>query len=137
MKVKEVNERRVNLLLIADDDTNHYCFIKDFGKGNSKSYFCRSCLHVFSSHSASRGKAQHLRMVEEMEGKLKKHEKRGFAFAAQQTEFPNDPVLKFENIQKEVEAPFAVYADFESILKPWRWERVSRTYRLFLCLPNC
>ena len=35
---KEVNERHVNLLLIADDDTNHYndtnhyCFIKDFGK---------------------------------------------------------------------------------------------------------
>ena len=29
---KEVNSRHVNLLLIADDDTNHYCFIRDFGK---------------------------------------------------------------------------------------------------------
>ena len=32
---KEVNghpKRCVNLLLNADDDTNHYCFIKDFGK---------------------------------------------------------------------------------------------------------
>ena len=28
---KEVNERHVDLLLIGDDDTNHYCFIKDFG----------------------------------------------------------------------------------------------------------
>ena len=28
----EVNKRHVNLLLIAADDTNHYCFIKDFSK---------------------------------------------------------------------------------------------------------
>ena len=27
-----MNERHVNLLLIADDDTNHYCFIKNFGR---------------------------------------------------------------------------------------------------------
>ena len=30
--LSKVNERHVDLLLIADDDTNHYCFIKDFGK---------------------------------------------------------------------------------------------------------
>ena len=29
---KEVNERHVDLLLIADDDTNHYCLLKDFNK---------------------------------------------------------------------------------------------------------
>ena len=53
---KEVNERRVNLLLIADDDTNHSCFIKNFGRlvgsqyssDNHKAYFCRFCLHGFS-----------------------------------------------------------------------------------------
>ena len=33
LKVRtEVNERHVDLLLIADDDTNPYCFINDFGK---------------------------------------------------------------------------------------------------------
>ena len=45
---KEVSKRRVYLLLIADDDTNHYCFIKDFGKlvgsqystFSHKTYFC-------------------------------------------------------------------------------------------------
>ena len=46
-----------------------------------------------------------------------KNEERCFAFAAQRTEFPDDPILKFENIQKQVEAQFTVYADFESILK--------------------
>ena len=121
---KEVNERHVNLLLIADDDTNH-CSIKDFGRlvgskyssDNHKKYFCRFCLHRFSSHSAFKGKAQHWKTVEDMEKKLKEHEECCFAFAAQQTEFPDDHILKFENIQKQVEAPFTVYADFESILK--------------------
>ena len=48
---KEVNERHIDLLLIAADDINHYCFIKDFGKlvgsqyssANKKTYFCRFC----------------------------------------------------------------------------------------------
>ena len=51
-----------------------------------------------------------------MEEKLKKHEERCFAFAAQRTEFPDDPILKFENIQKQVKTPFTVYVGFESIL---------------------
>ena len=52
-----------------------------------------------------------------MEKRLKEHEERCFAFAAQRTEFPDGPILKFENIQNQVEAPITVYADFESILK--------------------
>ena len=51
--------------------------------------------------------------IRKMEEKLKKHDERCFAFAAQRTEFPNDPILTFENIQQQVEAPFTVYADFE------------------------
>ena len=113
---KEVNGRHVNLLLVTDDDTNHYCFIKDFDKlvgsqyssDNHKIYFCRFCLHG--------GKAQHRKTDEDMKKRLKEHEERCFAFAAQRTEFPDDPILKFENIQKQVEAPFTVYANSESIL---------------------
>ena len=44
-------------------------------------------------------------------------EKNCFAFAAQRTELPDDHIVKFENIHKQVEAPFTVYADFESIQK--------------------
>ena len=102
----EVNKRHVNLLLIADDDKSHYCFIKDFGKlvgsqyssDNHKIYFCRFCLQGFSSHSAFKGKAQHRRTIEDMEKRLKEHEERCFAFAAQRTEYPDDPILKFDNI---------------------------------------
>ena len=52
-----------------------------------------------------------------MKKKLEAHEKSCFAFAAQRTELPDDPVVKFENIQKQVETSFTVYVDFESILK--------------------
>ena len=108
------------MLLIADDDKNHYCFIKDFGSlvgsqysdANSKTYFYR-----FSRAYIAQGRSQHRRTGEDMEKKLKAHERNCFAFAAQRTEFPDNPILKFENIQKQVEAPFTVYADFESILE--------------------
>ena len=74
---KEVNER-----LIADDDTNHYCFIKDFGRlvgsqysrAKYKTYVFRFCLHGFSSHSSPGGKAHHRRTHEDMERRLKEHE---------------------------------------------------------------
>ncbi len=122
---KEVNERHVDLLLIANDDTNHYCCIKDFGKlvgsqysnHGHKTYYCRFCLHGFSRHTTSTDLTQHRRTDEEMKQKLKDHEENCFAFAAQRTEFPEDPVVKFKNIQNQVKAPFTIYADFESILK--------------------
>ena len=37
---------------------------------------------------------------------------------AQRTKFPDDPICRFTNIQKQLPAPFVVFADFESILKP-------------------
>ena len=36
----------------------------------------------------------------------------------QKTKFPDDPRCRFTNMQKQLPAPFVVYADFESILKP-------------------
>ena len=36
----------------------------------------------------------------------------------QRNKFPDDPRCQFTNIQKQLPAPFVVYADFESILKP-------------------
>ena len=113
-----MNERHVDLFLIADGDTNHYCFIKDFSKlvgsqysnAKNKTYFCKFCLHGFSGHYTSQERAQHRRTDGDMEKKLKAHERNCFAFAAQRIEFLDDPILKFENIQKQVEAPFTVDA---------------------------
>lgn len=49
--------------------------------------------------------------------KLKNHDERCFAFSAQRIKFPEDVVVKFRNIKNQLQAPFIVYADFESILK--------------------
>ena len=122
---KEVNERHVNLLLISNDETNHYCYIKDFNRlvssqysnQNNKTYFCRFCLHGFSRSYTSKDLSQHRRSDEEMKKKLKEHEESCFAFAAQRIEFPEDPIVKFKNIKHQLAAPFVVYADFESILR--------------------
>ena len=37
---------------------------------------------------------------------------------AQRTKFSDDPRCRFTNIQKQLPAPFVVYADFEEVLKP-------------------
>ena len=72
LKVSKVmNERHVDLLLIAVDDTNHYCFIKDFGRLVGSQY--NRCLHGFSSHTTSRDRGQYRRTGEEMKKKLKAH----------------------------------------------------------------
>ena len=49
-----------------------------------------------------------------MKQKLRDHEENCFA---QRTEFPEDPVVKFKNAHNQLEAPFTVYVDFESVLK--------------------
>ena len=46
----------INLLLVINDDKSHYVYIKNFNrfmfhktKNKNKKYFCKSCLHCFSS----------------------------------------------------------------------------------------
>ena len=99
--------------------------------------FLQILFHGFSSHSAFKGNAQHRRTDEELKKRLEDHEERCFSFAAQRTEFPDDPILKCENIQKQVEAPFTVYADFENILKQLSGDGNKCQDRLFLRLSNC
>ena len=49
----------VDFLLLTDDGTSHYVYIKDFNrfmfhktKNKNKKWFCRSCLQCFSSENA-------------------------------------------------------------------------------------
>ena len=100
---REKREHHVNLLLISNDDTNHYCYIKNFyklvssqyTKDGHKTYFCRFCLHGFSKGTTADGK-QYYRTDEEMKAKLKVHEETCFSFSAQRTSFPVDPIVKFK-----------------------------------------
>ena len=102
-----------------------------YSSHNHKTYFCCFCLHGFSGSYRAQDLLQYRRTDEEMKQKLRDHGENCFAFAAQCTEFPNDPIVKFKNVQNQVEAPFTVYADFETILRDERWEQVPRTYSFY------
>ena len=62
-------------------------------------YCCKQCLHTYST--------QELLDVHATD-----------CCHAQTTKFPDDPRCRFTNIQKRLPAPFVVYEEFESILKP-------------------
>ena len=120
--VCEEKEQHVNLLRIGNDDTSHYCWIKNFSRlvGNQYSAnehelaYCRFCLHGFKG-VAIEGRCTRL---EDAKRRCNEHESRCFVHGGQKTSFPDNPIVKFEAIEKQVEAPFVVYADFESLLEP-------------------
>ena len=62
-------------------------------------YCCKQCLHAYTTRELLDAHATD-------------------CCHAQRTKFPDDASCRFTNIQKQLPAPFVVYADFESILKP-------------------
>ena len=109
---KKENKRKHNivLLLIKDGDNSHYCLVKNLSallssqvnKRKSKLYFCLNCLNGFDT----------------ME-KLEKHKEYCDEEESIKINMPKpDTYIKFLNFLHSEKAPFAIYADFESLLKP-------------------
>ena len=111
-KVKKEDERKHNivLLLIKNGDNSHYCLIKKLSallssqvnKHKSKLYFCLNCLSGYDD-------------IE----KLEKHKE----YCSEEESIkinmpPPESFIKFKNYLYSERAPFTIYADFESILKP-------------------
>ena len=111
-KAKKENERKHNivLLLIKNGDNSHYCLIKNLSalltsqvnNHKSKFYFCLNCLNGYDNPE-----------------KLEKHKE----YCSEEKSVkinmpPPETYLKFKNFLYSERAPFAIYADFESILKP-------------------
>ena len=111
-KKKKEDERKHNivLLLIKKGDNSHYCLINNLSallssqvnKHKSKLYFCLNCLSGY----------------DDLE-KLEKHKE----YCSEEESIkinmpPPDTYIKFKNYLYSERAPFAIYADFESILKP-------------------
>ncbi|XP_031346482.1 uncharacterized protein LOC116174878 [Photinus pyralis] len=112
---KEKMDKHVNLLLVQDcyeqPTKFHYVWIKNLsrlvskklGKRNGQKYVCDRCLHYFHS-----------------EDKLIKHT--GDCMQKNDTaiKMPTEEkkMLKFKNFKNKIKAPFVVYADLESVLKP-------------------
>ena len=111
-KVKKEDERKHNivLLLIKNGDNSHYCLIKKLSallssqvnKHNHKLYFCLNCLNGYDEPE-----------------KLEKHKEYCSEEESIKINMPSpDTYIKFKNFLYSERAPFAIYADFESIVKP-------------------
>ena len=96
----------VDLLLFERDGVQHYATIRHFSRlirrqlsnhGHTV-HCCRRCLLAYSSQELLDAHALDCCHVE-------------------RTKFPEEPRCRFTNIQKQLTAPFVVYADFESFLQ--------------------
>ena len=106
------NKRKYNiiLLLIKDGDNSHYCLVKDesallssqVNKRKGKLYFCLNCLNGFDTPE-----------------KLEKHKEYCREEESVKINMPApNTFISFKNFVHSEKAPFAIYADFESLLKP-------------------
>ena len=111
-KKKKEDERKHNivLLLIKNRDNSHYCYVKNLSallssqvnNHKSKLYFCLNCLSGYDDPE-----------------KLEKHKEYCSEEESIKINMPKpDTFIKFKNYLYSERAPFAIYADFESILKP-------------------
>ena len=96
----------MDLILFERDGVHHYATVRNFSRlvgrqlsnhGNAVHY-CIRCLHAYSSQELLDDHARD-------------------SGHAQRTKFPKDPKCRFTNIQKQLLAPFVIYADFEAILQ--------------------
>ena len=98
------------LLLITDEENKHYTVVKSLGrlltssnsKHKCKQHFCLNCLQGFS-YEESRDK--HLEYCLDNE-------------AVKVVMPPEKSFVEFHNRQYQFKVPYAMYADFESILQP-------------------
>ena len=98
------------MLLISEDEINHYTAIKSLSrlirssntKHKCKQYFCMNCLQGFTQESS---KDQHQVYCEDNE--------------TVRVEMPEQgSTVEFKDGQNQFKVPFIMYADFESILEP-------------------
>lgn len=101
---KQEKPKHIDLLYYC----HHYVLIKNFSRfmshrteHNGKKFFCKVCLHGFSSQ----------KLLDEDRVRCNSNGVRA--------DMPSEgSILDFKNMVKRQRAPFAVYADFESVLRP-------------------
>ena len=103
-------EYDIVLLLIKDGEKSHYCLVKNISAllssqiNNHKGtrYFCLNCFNSFKSPDS-----------------LDKHKEYCYNNECVKISMPpQNTFLRFKNFRYSEKAPFAIYADFESLIKP-------------------
>ena len=97
----------LDLLLISNDFTSQYAYIRDFNrlmvnktKHKRKRYLCKSCLQCFSCEKVL---IKHKKDCPMINGKQNVKLEKGF--------------MEFRNFNRQIPIPFKIYADFECLLK--------------------
>ena len=98
------------LLLIKNGEKSHYCLVKNISallssqinNNNHKRYFCLNCFNSFKSPDS-----------------LDKHKEYCYNNECVKMSMPPpNTFLRLKNFRYSEKAPFAIYADFESLIKP-------------------
>ena len=97
----------LDLLLISNNFTSHYVYIKDFNrlmfnktKHKRKKYFCKSCLQCFVGENV-----------------LNEHKKDCLLINKEKNVTLEKGFISFKNFNRQIPVPFKIYADFECLLK--------------------
>ena len=111
----EVKIDHRDILLVENDESWHYVYIKSFEKLVRKQKtshhgtveVCRKCFTHFDNQYKP---AQEKLLIHHEYCKLNK---------PMRIELPvDDPILKFKHVERQIRVPYVVYADFEAILHP-------------------
>ena len=101
----------LDLLLISNDFTSHYVYIKDFGrlmlsktKNKNKKYFCKNCLQYFSSENVL---LEHKKYCSLINGGQNVKLEKGF--------------IESKNFNIQISVSFKIYADFACLSKSVDW----------------
>ena len=113
LKISEINKNckhQILLLLIKDGENSHYCLVKNtsallasqYNKHKGKREYCFNCFNSFNSSETLKNHLEYCNINECIKINMP----------------PEGASLKFINFLHGERAPFAIYADFESLLKP-------------------
>ena len=110
---KKKYDKSIDLIIINEDEKNHYCWIKSYSRfmgaaDRHRTYWCRNCHAHFYS-----------------EEKLEIHKQLCYDNKEAIIEIPKEKTIKFKNVQFTEYVPYVIYADFESTL-----------YKINTCIPN-
>ena len=98
---------KINLLLISDEETNHYCWIKnmsrliEYNKNEHARFYCDNCLNSFNSQKS---------LDEHMEYCLNNE---AVKVQMPMEEDGSPKYITFTNHRRKMQVPFVIYADFE------------------------
>ena len=108
---KEPNVPRINLMLIESGEIQHYCYVKresallfDQSKNGNAKHYCMLCLTGFSRADLLVDHKKHCNGVNGRPTRIDMPKE-------------GENILAFKNYQKQMKAPYVIYADFEALVK--------------------